>query len=158
MSDATTGSAHAKAARQHHPEGLAAERRRDLHLRAQQLVRQVVVRQHAEDVDAFVGDALARQHEAHRERIGADEAQARAGAPADLRPGAQQHVHALARLVPPDEDDVVLAPCGSASGGMRTPFGTISYSPGSQRCAGARACSETAIRRSIRSARKPQTA
>ena len=39
---------------------------------------------------------------------------------------------------------------GSASGGTITPFGTISYSPGSQRSADARASSETAIRRSMR--------
>src|SRR5918994_920154 len=48
-------------------------------------------------------------------------------------------------------------PPGSTSSGMSTPFGTISYSPGSQRCADSRACSETAIRRSSRSSRKPQT-
>ena len=48
-------------------------------------------------------------------------------------------------------------PAGSAPGGMRTPFGTTSYSPGSQRCAEARACSETAMRWSSRSSRKPQT-
>ena len=48
-------------------------------------------------------------------------------------------------------------PPGSASGGTRTPFGTISYSPPSQRCADSAAWDETAIRWSIRSARKPQT-
>ena len=48
-------------------------------------------------------------------------------------------------------------PPGSASGGIRTPFGTISYSPPSHRLADAAACSDTAIRWSIRSARKPQT-
>ena len=48
-------------------------------------------------------------------------------------------------------------PPGSTPSGMSTPFGTISYSPGSQRCADARACSETAIRRSSRSSRKPHT-
>src|SRR5205085_11401822 len=48
-------------------------------------------------------------------------------------------------------------PPGSASAGTRTPFGTISYSPPSQRFADAAACVETAIRWSIRSARNPHT-
>src|SRR5207237_631689 len=46
---------------------------------------------------------------------------------------------------------------GPAAGGMRPPFGTTSYSPGSQCRCDSRACSETAIRWSIRSARNPQT-
>ena len=41
---------------------------------------------------------------------------------------------------------------GSASGGTSTPFGTTSYSPGSQRAADSRACSDTAIRLSMRAA------
>ena len=45
---------------------------------------------------------------------------------------------------------------GSASAGTTTPFGTTAYSPGSQRCTETRACSDTAMRRSIRAARKPQ--
>ena len=48
-------------------------------------------------------------------------------------------------------------PAGSACGGISTPFGTISYSPGSQRSADSRARSETAMRWSSRSARKPHT-
>ena len=48
-------------------------------------------------------------------------------------------------------------PPGSTPSGISTPFGTTSYSPGSHRCAESRACSETAIRWSSLSSRKPQT-
>ena len=75
----------------------------------------------------------------------------------DLRPGAQEHLQPLPRLLAAGEDDAVLAPARLGAGGIRTPFGTTSYSPGSHRCAEARACSETAIRWSSRSSRKPQT-
>ena len=48
---------------------------------------------------------MPRVQEAVLERVGADQPQPRAGAPADLRPGAQQHRQALARVVAADEDD-----------------------------------------------------
>ena len=97
--------------------------------------RQLVLRQEAEHVDARRrGTRVAREHEPDGERVGADDPQPGAGPPADLRPGAQQHRHPLARLVPADEDDAVLAPFRVGVGGTSTPFGTTSYSPGSQRC------------------------
>ena len=48
-------------------------------------------------------------------------------------------------------------PPGSASSGISTPFGMISYSPGKYRIAVSRARGETAIRFTTRSIRKPQT-
>ena len=55
----------------------------------------------------------------------------------------------------PAKVTVCSRPAGSVAAGMSTPFGTISYSPGSQRLAESRAFSETAIRTSIRLARNP---
>jgi hypothetical protein len=95
-------------ARQHHPEALAAERRGHERLRTQQLARQVIVAQDAEDVDALVAHALLRHDEANGERVGADETQPRTGPAVDLGPRAQQDVHSLARFVAADEDDVVV--------------------------------------------------
>ena len=50
----------------------------------------------------------------------------RTGSRPDLRPGAEQHLETLARLLPAGEDDRVLPPAGSASSGIRTPFGITS--------------------------------
>ena len=75
-------------------------------------------------------DALTREQQPNGERIGADDPQPRARAAADLRPGAQQHLQTFPRLLAAGEDDPVLPAAASASGGISTPFGTTSYSPG----------------------------
>ena len=111
-----------------------------------------------DDVDAFVGDAEPGEQEPDRERVGAGDDEARARPAADLRPGAEQHLQPLARLVAAGEDDRVLTlgrdppRRGSARRSARPP-----RAPPSQRSAEARACSETAILWSTRSMRKPQT-
>ena len=121
-------------AREHHPEALAAERGRDERLRAEQLLGQLVLREEAEHVDPARRTPSRDCEQRDGERVGADEAQPRAGRAVDLRPGAQQHVQALPRLLPADEDDAVLAAAGiGVRPGSTTPFGTISYSPGNQR-------------------------
>ena len=51
------------------------------------------------------------------ERVGADQPQPRAGAPANLGPDTKQHGQALARVVPADEDDVMLAVLRVGMGG-----------------------------------------
>ena len=65
--------------------------------------------QEPERVDSLAVDTGPAQQQAHHQRIGADDPEARAGLASDLRPRAQQHRHALARVVPADEDDPVLA-------------------------------------------------
>src|SRR5581483_11630293 len=77
------------------PEALAAERRRDEQLRPRQLLRSHLVRDNAEHVDAVLV-----------------EAEAGAGAAANLRPGPQQDGQALARVVAADEHDPVLPVLG----------------------------------------------
>jgi hypothetical protein len=72
-------------------------------------VGQSVLREEAEHVDPLVGHAEASEQQAHRQRVGPDDAQSRTRAPADLRPRAKQHLQALARLLPADEDDLLLA-------------------------------------------------
>ncbi len=57
----------------------------------------------------------------------------------------------------PAKTTVWSRPPGSTRSGMRTPFGITSQSAGTQRAIESRACSETAIRRSTRRRRKPQT-
>ena len=113
-------------ARQHHAEALAAERRRDERLRREQLLGEALLVEEAEHLDAVVGHAQPRHQQPHAQRIGADDAQRRAGAAADLRPGLEQDLQALALLVPAGEDDAVLAVGGIGAGGMSTPFGMIS--------------------------------
>ena len=69
----------------------------------------------------------------------------------DLRPGAQQHLQPLPRLLAAGEDDAVLAAArlGAASG-TSTPFGIdLVLARAASAAADARACSETAIRWSI---------
>ena len=68
-----------------------------------------LLREEAEDVDPVVRDPVPREHEPHRERVGADEPQPRARPPVDVGPRAEQHGHPLARVVAADEDDRVLA-------------------------------------------------
>ncbi len=96
-------------ARQHHAEALAAERRRDERLRRQQLLGEPVLVEEAEHLDPVVGQPQARHQQPDAKRIGADHAQARARAPADLRPRVQEHVQPLPRLVAAGEDEPVLA-------------------------------------------------
>ena len=95
-------------ARQHHPEALAAERRREERLGRAQEVGERVLREEPDDLDPGVGHAEPGQQEPHGERVGARHDEPRAGAPVDLRPRAEKHVEPLARLVPPREDDGVL--------------------------------------------------
>ena len=52
---------------------------------------------------------VASQQEAHRKRIGADHAQGGSRAPVDLGPGAKQRQKTFARVVPADEEDLLLA-------------------------------------------------
>ena len=68
-------------ARQHHPEALLPERRRDERLRAEQRVRELVLAQEADDVDAVVGNAKPREEEPDRERVGARDREPEPGAP-----------------------------------------------------------------------------
>ena len=96
----------AERAGQDHPEALAPDGRRDQQARLEQLLGQRLLRNRAQQVHVRVGEALAPHEPAHRERIGADHAQPRAGSPGDGRPGAQQNGQALPRLVAPDEDDL----------------------------------------------------
>ena len=73
---------------------------------------ELFLRQEPEHVDPFVRDALAREQEADGERIGTGDAKARACAASDLRPRAQEDLQPLARFVPAEEDDPVLASTG----------------------------------------------
>src|SRR5262249_56823731 len=93
----------------HHPETLHPHRGRDENLRRRQLVGQLDLREEPEHVDAVVRAAHSRLEEADGERIGADDAQARARLPPDLGPGPEQHAKTLAGVVAADEDDAVLA-------------------------------------------------
>ena len=95
--------------RQDHAEALPAERRRHERLRGAEQVGQLVLAQEADDVDPAVGNADARQEEAHGERVGARDDEPRARSAMDLGPGAEKDVEALSRLVPAGEHDRVLA-------------------------------------------------
>ena len=97
---------------QHHPEALLAERGRDERLSAEQRPREVGLAQEADDVDALVGDAEARDQEPDRKRIRARDRQPEPRSTPDLRPRAQQHLEALPRLLAPGEDDPVLPLAG----------------------------------------------
>ena len=81
----------------------------------------------------------------------------RTRAPPDLRPRAQQHLQALARLVPAGEDDAVLAPAGV---GLAPGSARRSGSPRTRRAASAPPTRGRARRRRCGgragSARKPQ--
>ena len=80
------------------------------------------------------------------------------GSPADLRPRAEQHVQTLARLLPPGEDDAVLAAAGWRRSGIEHAVRdhlVLARQPARPATPCAR--SETAIRWSIRSMRKPQS-
>src|SRR4029079_3354572 len=68
-----------------------------------------VLREEPEDVDAIVGDAEPGEEQPHRERVGTGDRQPGGGAAPDLGPRPEEHVQALARLVPAGEDDRVLA-------------------------------------------------
>ena len=96
-------------ARQHHAEALATERRGDERLGRGELGRQIVLAQEAEHVDAVVGNPQPGQQQPYGERVGAGDAEPRTRALVDLRPGAEQHVKALPRLVAAGEDHAVLA-------------------------------------------------
>ena len=73
-----------------------------------------------------------REQQADRERVGADDAQPVAPVRRRISGQARRSTgRPLPRLVAADEDDAVLARTpGRPRGGMRTPFGMISYSPG----------------------------
>src|SRR5919202_1828289 len=103
-------------AREHHPEALAAERGRDERLPREQLRREGVLVEEAEHVDSVLGHALAREQEPYGERVGADDAQPRARPLPDPGPRAQEDLEPLPRLLPPGEDDPVLAPAGVSLG------------------------------------------
>ena len=130
-------------AREHHAEALAAERRRDERLCRQQLGRQVVLAQEAEDVDPVVG-ARARARAAGARRAGRrPTTRSRcARAAADLGPRAQQHRQPLAAVVAADEDDAVLAPGpASARGRDQDAVGhDLVLAREVARCADSRAC------------------
>ena len=127
-------------------------------LRPEQLRGEVFLRQEAEYVDPLVRHALAGEEEPDRERIRADDPQARACSAPDVRPGPKQDLQALAGFLAAGEHDLLLAVmCGLPPAGMSTPLGTTSYSPGSHAAAVSRAWGDTAIRWSSRSARNPQS-
>ena len=100
-------------AREHHAEALLAERRRDERLRAEQRLRQLVLAEEADDVDARRPGTRSR---VSRRRTASGSAPAtvsrRPGAPMDLGPGAEQDLQPLPRLLSPGEDDPVLAAAG----------------------------------------------
>ena len=149
MSDATTGTAHANAARQHHAEALLPDRRHGERLRAQQLRGQLLLR---------AGSRGCRCRSSRSGAARAASCTASGSAPTSrsrapvrrwiVGPRLQQHRHPLARVVAADEDDRVARgwpgrpPAGSArrSGSPRSPSGTPRAAP---RPAPA---SETAIR------------
>ncbi len=103
-------------AREHHPEALLADRRRDESLRAEERPRQLVLAQEADDVDPLVRHAKPREQEPYRERIGAGDGQPQPGTPMDVRPGPKQNLQPLPRLLPAREDDSVLAIAGRRRG------------------------------------------
>ena len=93
---------------EHHAEAFPTEGGSNKRFRPQQLRREVLLGEKAEDIDALVGDALAREEQAHGEWICADDTQPGTGAPADLGPGAQEHLQSFSRLLPSDEEDLVI--------------------------------------------------
>ena len=98
-----------KGSRQHHAEAFPTERWCNKGLRPQQLGREVFLGQEAEDVDALVGDSLPRKKQTHGERVRAGDPKARTRPGTNLRPGPQQHVQPFALLLPPGEQDLLLA-------------------------------------------------
>ena len=158
MSEATTGVAHANARVSTIPKLSPPREGATSAFAARSSCGERVLRQEAEHVDALVGHAKAREQQAHRQRVGPDDAQPRTRAPADLRPRAEEHLQALARLLPADEDDLLLTAAGL--GLLRDEDAVrdqLVVARGSTGPPISRAGSETAIRWSIRSARKPQT-
>ena len=142
---------------EHHAEALAAERRRDEQAGGLELGGQVVVVDAAEQVDPVERESLPARQPAHGERVGADQAQARAGPRVHLRPGARGAPAAPLRgSFRPMKTTLPLRPPGSASGGRSMPFGITSNGPPMCGSAARRADSETAIRWSIRLASTPQ--
>ena len=126
MSEATTGVAHANARVSTMPKLSPPSDGADQRLRREQLARQLLLRQEAEQVDRR-RNRCAGDVQADGERVGADDAQPGAGTRMDVRPGAEQHGQALARLVAADEDERCgRGSPGSACGGMSTPFGITS--------------------------------
>ena len=127
MFEATTGVATANASISTIPKLSPPSAGETNSLAARELALAHLVRDDPEHVDPVLVEAQPRVQQPVLERVGADQAQPGAGPAADLRPGAQQHRQALARVVAADEDDVVLAgPSASACSGTTTPFGTIS--------------------------------
>ena len=127
MSEATTGVAHANARVSTIPKLSPPSDGATSAFAARSSAVSASWREEAEHVDAVVGDAEPREEQADGERIGPDDAQPSPGSPADLGPSAEQHLQALARLLPADEDDLLLAAApASASSGTRTPFGISS--------------------------------
>ena len=110
MSDATTGVAHAKARVSTIPKLSPPREGATSAFARQQLLREPVLVEEAEHLDAVVGHTQPGHQQPHAERIGADHAQIDTGTPADLRPRVQEHVQALAPFVAAREDDAILAP------------------------------------------------
>ena len=144
MSDATTGTAQAKARVSTMPKlSMPTDGATRSFARSSSSVRRVLAEE-AEHVDPVLRHAVAREQEAYGERVGADDAEARARARVDRGPGTEQDGQTLARIVTADEDDVLAVAgvrlrAGSArrSGSRRT-----RREPARRRM---RACSETAI-------------
>ena len=131
MSDATTGIAHAKARVSTMPKlSPPSDGAASAFARSSSSVSSSW-RQEAEDVDPSSDTRCRGEQEPHRERVGADEPQPRAGPPVDRPATPEQDRHPLARVVPADEDDRCLAVRRVGRGrdrGRRS--GSISYSPG----------------------------
>ena len=109
MSDATTGVAQANARVSTMPKlSPPSDGARSAFVERSRSVR-LLLREEADDVDPVVGDTEPGEQQPHGERVGAGDDEPRAGAPLDLRPGPEQHLESLARLVPAREDDGVLA-------------------------------------------------
>ena len=148
MSDATTGSAQPNARASTMPKLSIAERRarRAPSPTASSSVSRSCERRPSTSMPSS-GMREAGEQQPDGERVGAGDPQARAGAPMDLRPRAEQHRQPLARIVPAGEDDRgARGRRDRRAAGSATPFGITSNGPGSQRSAERRACSETAIR------------
>ena len=144
-------------AREHHPEALAAERRRHERLGRRELRRQLVLAAGSRARRSRRPDTRRRVSSSRTASGSAPQIRSRGScARVDLRPRAQEHLQPLSRLLAAGEDDRVLPPARLGVIRDQDAVRDDLVLARSQRAADARACSETAIRWSTRSIRKPQ--
>ena len=156
MSDATTGVAQANARVSTIPKLSPPSEGASERLGRAEEVGERVLREEPDDVDPVVGHAEPGEQEPHGERVGARHDEPRPGASADLRPRAEQHMEALARLVAAREDDRVLAAARVGLLGDQDAVRDDLPRAAEPRARPSRArARETAMRWSTRSIRKP---